>query len=271
MDALSWSEIAQAQLEAGKTADISIQQNFDNSWRGLPYKPRKVSKDEIESLKQRHVWSSPPTLENTEMVFVTADVMDSFVSYAVWAWTTDDSLCLVECGETPWIFLDEEKRAEQDEALKQEGKPPCITLEDIYKKQWLVQDGVGITPYMLLIDQGGHRGDEVKYFASKTKNVFMQKGTTMTSANWRASDNQQKLILANEKYWKSTAIYYLYAQKNKEENYLWLFPEISEEFVKQLRAMKPDSSSKWRRPTRAMELKWGAGSPVRLLEICLFG
>lgn len=114
-------------------------------------------------------------------------------------------------------------------------------------------------------------GDEVKYFASKTKNVFMQKGTTMTSVNWRASDNQQKLILANEKFWKSTAIYYLYAQKNKEENYLWLFPEISEEFVKQLRAMKPDSSSKWRRPARAMELKWGAGSLVRLLEICLLG
>lgn len=33
LPALSWSEIANAQLEAGKTSDITIQQNFDNSWR----------------------------------------------------------------------------------------------------------------------------------------------------------------------------------------------------------------------------------------------
>ena len=41
LDALSWSEIAQAQLEAGKTADISIQQNFDNSWRRLAISSKK--------------------------------------------------------------------------------------------------------------------------------------------------------------------------------------------------------------------------------------
>lgn len=33
LPSLSWTEIAQAQLEAGKTSDISIQQNFDNSWK----------------------------------------------------------------------------------------------------------------------------------------------------------------------------------------------------------------------------------------------
>lgn len=245
LPALSWSVIAQQALEAGKTADIEEQISFDTGIRGLPYKPRKISKDEIETLRQRHCWTLPPSLDNVELVFVTSDVMDSFISYAVWAWTTDDSLYLIDCGETPWIILDDEKRKEQDNINKQEGKPPCITLEDIIQQQFLVKDGVGIVPTFCVIDQGGHRGNEVKYFASKHKNVIMQKGTTMTSMNWRLSDNQQRLILSNEKFWKSTAIFYLYAQKNKQENYLWLFPEIQEEYVKQLRAMKPDPSSKW--------------------------
>ena len=37
LPALSWSEIAQAALEAGKTADVSIQQNFDSSWRRFAF------------------------------------------------------------------------------------------------------------------------------------------------------------------------------------------------------------------------------------------
>ena len=247
LPALCWSEIANAQLEAGKTADISIQQNFDNSWRGLPYKPRKVSKDEIETLRDKHCWSVAPSLENTELVFITADVMDSFVSYAVWAWTTDDSLYLVHCDETPYMFLDDDKRKEVDDARKQEGKPPIVTLEDELLKPWLTskETGVGIIPTFLLIDQGGHRGNEVKYLASKYTNVIMQKGTAITSMNWKMSDNQRNLILSNERFWKSTAIFYLYAQKNKEENYLWINPDIEEEYMKQLRAMKPDNSSKW--------------------------
>ena len=67
----------------------------------------------------------------------------------------------------------------------------------------------------------------------------------MTSMNWRLSDNFERLVLTNEKYWKSTAIYYLYAQKNKQEGYLWLYPEISEEHLSEIRDMKPDETSKW--------------------------
>ena len=41
LPALSWSEIATAQLEAGKTSDVSIQQNFDSSWRRPALHPEK--------------------------------------------------------------------------------------------------------------------------------------------------------------------------------------------------------------------------------------
>lgn len=175
LQSLSWSEIAAAQLEAGKSADIEIQQNFDNSWRGLPFKPRAISKDEIETLRQRHAWHTPPSLETAEMVFVTADVMDDFCSYGVFVWDVHDSLYLIECGEVPYIELTEEKRSQVDEQLKQEGKPPVKTLEDILYADYLVQDGVGIAPTFLVIDQGGHRAEEVKHFAKMNKTVLMQK------------------------------------------------------------------------------------------------
>lgn len=244
---LSWDYIAQQQLDAGKSSDIELQMSFDNSIRGRAWKPRKISKDEITRLKDNHVWTSAPSLETTELIYLTADVMDSFISYAVWAWTTDDSLHLIYCNETPYMFLEDEKRKEVDDARKQEGKPPIVTLEDELLKPWLTskETGVGILPTFLLIDQGGHRGNDVKYLAAKYANVIMQKGTAITSMNWKMSDNQQRLILSNEKFWKSTAIFYLYAQKNKEENYLWLNPDIDEGYIKQLRAMKPDNSSKW--------------------------
>jgi hypothetical protein len=77
------------------------------------------------------------------------------------------------------------------------------------------------------------------------RNVIMQKGTSMTSMNWRKSDNQERLIITNEKFWKSTAIYYLYAQKHKEENFLWFYPDISDEHITEIRDVKPDETSKW--------------------------
>ena len=67
----------------------------------------------------------------------------------------------------------------------------------------------------------------------------------MTSQTWRISDNQFKLVLTNEKHWKSTAIYYLYAQKNTEENFLWLSPDISDEHIAEIRDVHPDNTSKW--------------------------
>ena len=246
LPSLSWSEIAAAQLESGKTSDISIQQNFDNSWRGLPYKPRQITKDEISKLRDNHIWHSAPTLENVEMVFMTSDTMDEFSSYAVWAWGVDDSLYMLDCGEVQYIDLDPEKRKQIDEDRKAESLPPIETLEDLLMKDYLINaDGVGIKPTFIVIDQGGHRANDIKHFAKMHRNVIMQKGTSMTSMNWRMSDNQERLAITNEKYWKSTAIYYLYAQKNREENFLWFYPSISDEHIAEIRDVRPDDSSKW--------------------------
>lgn len=246
LPSLSWSEIANAQLEAGKTADISIQQNFDNSWRGLPWKPRQIQKADMEKFVEKHSWVTPPSLENVEMLGMTVDSMDDFYSWGIFAFDVNDNTYLIDCGETPYLELDEAKRKQINEDRKAEGKPPCITIEDLMNKQYLVKDDVGLKPLMCCIDQGGHKGDEVKAFAKHHNNVIMQKGTSMTSMNWKLSENQEHLILANEKYFRSLFIYNLYSQRNKQENYFFINPHIEDEYIKQIIGTKPDNTIKWR-------------------------
>lgn len=222
---------------------------------GLPFKPRTITKDEIENLRENHVWRTAPSLENVEIIFITSDTMDSFNSYAVWAWCVDDSLYMLKCGEVPYIELTEEKRIEVNEERAKENLPPVETLQDIIDREWLVDsEGVGIKATFTVIDQGGHKVNEVKHFAKMNKSVIMQKGTTMSSFNWRTSEHQERLVHTNEKFWKSTFIYYLYSQKNREENYLWFYPEISDEHIAEIRDVRPDDSSKWGSEPRKLDI-----------------
>lgn len=179
------------------------------------------------------------------MIFITSDTMDLYNRYAVWAWDVNDGLYLIEDGEVPYLELSPDKREEINKQRQDEGKPPVTTLEDVLIKDYLVEDGVGIQATFMVVDQGGHKADEVKHFAKMHKNVVLQKGTSISSVNWKYSENQERLILTNEKFWKSTAIYYLYSQKNRQENYLWLNPSISEESIAELRDVMPDNTSKW--------------------------
>lgn len=180
------------------------------------------------------------------MVIITSDTMDDYNRYAVWAWDVNDNTYLIKDGEVQYIELDDVKRKQVNDELKADGKPPTETLEDLLNREWLVgKEGVGIKATFLLIDQGGHRADEVKHFARMHKNVIMQKGTSMTSMNWKLSENHERLILSNEKYYKSSTIYYLYSQKNRQENFLWLNPDTTDEAIAELRDMRPDESSKW--------------------------
>ena len=80
--------------------------------------------------------------------------MDSFSSYAVWAWTVDDSLYMLDCGEVQYIELDAEKRKQINEDRKFENLPQIVTLEDLIQKDYLVRDGIGIKPTFTVIDQG---------------------------------------------------------------------------------------------------------------------
>ena len=245
LKALNWDYIAQQQLEAGKTSDIELQMSFDNSIRGIAWKPRQIQKADMDRFYEKHAWSTPPSLENVEMIGLSVDCMDDFYSWGVFAFDVNDNSYLIDCGETPYLELDEAKRKQINEDLKEAGKPPCYTVEDILNKKYLMKDDVGLQPLICIIDQGGHKADEVKHFAKFNKNVIMQKGTSMSSANWKNSENQERLLIVNEKFFRSLAIYNLYSQKSKTENFFFMNPHIGEEYVKQIIGTKPDNTVKF--------------------------
>ena len=97
--------------------------------------------------------------------------------------------------------------------------------------------------------------------------VLMQKGTTMSTQTWRVSDTQQKLVLTNEKHWRSTLIYYLYSQKNTQESYFWLTPDITEEQLAEIRDVHPDPSSKWGHEPQNWVSKTGKD---HLFDVCKY-
>lgn len=184
-------------------------------------------------------------MKNVELLFITSDTMDSYSRYGVWAWDVNDNMYLIEDGEVPYLELTPDKRVSVNEERKADNLQPVVTLEDVLDKEYLVENGIGIKPTFLVIDVGGHRGDEVKHFAKMHKNVIMQRGTAMTATNWKPSDNIERFMLTNEKYFKSTLIYYLYSQKNKQENYLYFNPDISEATLAEFKDIQPDNTSKW--------------------------
>ena len=63
---------------------------------GLPYKPRSIEKSDLEHFKQKHLWITPPSLANVELVYAAVDVMDEFFSYAVFAFDVNDNVYMIE-------------------------------------------------------------------------------------------------------------------------------------------------------------------------------
>ena len=66
----------------------------------------------------------------------------------------NDNIYLLHQEEVEYYELPEDKRKAVDEERKAAGKPPVVTVEDLLQKQWLVKDGVGITPMLAIVDQG---------------------------------------------------------------------------------------------------------------------
>lgn len=252
LPSLSWKVIANAQLEAGKRSDIETQTTFDNSFRGLPFKRRVVTKEDFEKLRT-HCWKQheEPSLENVEMLFMICDTQDDRSVCGIFAMDTKDNIHLIEAKELQHLMLTEDEREKLNKIRKDQAEIngeqyiPVETVEDMLKKQYLVRNGVGITPTFCLIDRQGHRQNEVQYFASKNNSVMMYQGTSLQTSTWKMSDNNKKLMLAAAKHWQSVLIYHLYSQTKRTNDYLFFDPEISDDVIKQIVCVKPDNSTKF--------------------------
>ena len=252
LPSLSWTIIANAQLEAGKRNDIQNQITFDNSFRGLPYKRRQIVKEDLERLRE-HEWriNEGPKQDEIEMVFVTADTQDDRSVVGVWAFDVNDNLYLLKASQPQYLTLTEDEREKINQANKEQAdltdQPfiPIETVEDILNADYLVQNGVGIKPTFIILDRRGHRGNDIDYFVKTHDNAVAWLGSKIQNQRYRPSDSVYKGVLVSAIQYQVEAIYYLYSQKKRNNQYLFFYPDIEDRVIDQIAACKPDPNAKW--------------------------
>lgn len=190
-------------------------------------------------------------MKNIEMLFLVADTQDLFSVVGIFGFDVNSNLYLIDSKRVEYLILTNEEREKINLTRKHESLEnnlpytPVETVEDMLHKQYLIEDGVGITPTFALIDRQGHRTSEVQFFAERCLNVLMYQGAALQTSNWRVSDNNKRLILANAKCFQSILIYYLYSQKKRRENYLYFHPDINDDVLKEIVCVKPDNTKKF--------------------------
>lgn len=249
LPSLSWENIANAQLEAGKRADVEAQITFDNSYKGLPYKRRQIVKEDLQRLKD-HIYANNSQRikpEQIEFVFGAVDSMGAYWRYAIMALDINDNIHVIKIGEVNYLTLTEEERKKNNQQRKRtaemlgEKYVPIETLEDVINANYY-----GFTP--LVVGQDAHATynyAQVQKFIKDHKNMVGYLGTKMTQTRYKASQNVKKNFLVSATHYKVDAIYYLYSQKKRNAQYLFFDQNVEEKYWNEVAAVKPDPNSKF--------------------------
>lgn len=235
---MSWSHIASKILECGKRADISAHYELDNSYKGLPYSPRKVSAEDMLFIKE-HFYHTRPAAADVEMVFVVSDTQDEFSPTGVFALDKNDNLWLLEYDNVDRLWVEEDER----ERLKSAGVK-VRTVRDIVDTPVRFSDGESILPLFHLVDYRGHRQTEIKAYANKYSNVVMYAGGQLNNELWRPSTKHPRMFYVSARGYQRTLIYHLYKQKKKDQDFLWLPDDLDRKYQEEISAIQPDPKRK---------------------------
>ena len=248
LPSLSWTVIANAQLEAGKRADIEAQITFDNSFRGLPYKRRQIVKEDLERLTDHCYQKESERLkaEDIQFIFGAVDSMGSYWRYGIFASDINDNIHVIQIGEVNYLTLTEEERNKYNETAKHQAELigekfiPIKTLEDVINATYY-----GFQPLVVGIDaHATYNYAAVQQFIKEHPCMVGYLGTKMTQTRYKASQNLSKNFLVSATHYKVDTIYYLYSQKKRDSQYLF-FDNIEEKYLNQIAAVRPDPNTKF--------------------------
>jgi hypothetical protein len=209
MPQLNWFNIARTQMQAGKTAIVDKQKELDNSIRGIPWLPRRTEAPAVVAIRQH--CGPAPAPEDVEGVFVSCDTQDKYFVYIVRAVLKNESTALLAYGK-------------------------AATQADLSAA--IIAEYAGLSPLLAIIDEGGHRAREVQQFAADRKNVLTYKGNPRIGRRQVISRENNRLLLVEPRTYQGELIYYVYVQLDKGKSYWWLPPEVSDEYVSQIAAVK---------------------------------
>jgi hypothetical protein len=187
----SWMTIATAQCRSGRSGDEEAQRYFDNSVRGLPFKARKLDTSCARALSIHQV----PYPDRSQILwrFLSADTQENCFFYVVRGVDARLNTYLLDSGKLN--TLADLKSAIQGQYA---GRPVTASI----------------------IDEGGHRQDEVRSLANTIPHVYTYKGNTGIRAHWKLSTDYPRLILGHADYWRIQLLQKIYAEA-RTADYYW--------------------------------------------------
>lgn len=234
-----WNNIANIILSQGKKAELTDYVSFDNSIRGLPYQHRDYNKQDETAISKHFYQPSELKKQDIEAIYISADTQDTFSVVGVFAYTKQDNLYLIELGRPRYLFLDDEERKIIDSENQRNGKQPQITVLDYINGEYY-----GIKPLCALIDEKGHRSDQIKNFSKLQKNILMYAGTNLRFDKWKISDNNPKLFLCDARKFQADLIFKLYFQQNRQSNYLYLPKTLTDKDIQEITSFQPNNEKR---------------------------
>ena len=211
----SFLNIAIAQVKAGRSGDADAQRYFDNSVRGLPFKARKLDSGCERALRVHQIPMPDPSVIRWR--FLSADTQENCFYYVVRGMDLHRNTYLLDCGRINTVS---ELRAA---ILAHYAGGPLLAS---------------------IIDEGGHRQDEVRALADSLPRVYTYKGNTSIRAKWRISEDYPKLILGHAEHWRVALLQKMYAAYRTEDNYWYTSEVMTDDYIRQLSAWTRPSSGK---------------------------
>ena len=214
-ESASWFNLAKAQVFSGKSGDEAAQLYFDNSVRGLPFRHRKLDTGCERALRTHAIASPDPS--TIRWRFLAADTQENCYYYVVRGMDLHRNTYLLDCGKLE--TTDELRSA----ILGQYSGGPILAA---------------------IIDEGGHRQDEVRALANSLPRVYTYKGNTSIRTRFRISDDYSKLILGHAEHYRVALLQKMYAAVNTGDNYWYTSEAMTDDYIKQLSAWQRPSSGK---------------------------
>lgn len=211
--ALRWEVIAAAGVKAGRSGDLTDQIYFDNSIRGLPFKPRRMDSRGVEAVKRHRA----PLPDPAKILyrFLSVDTQDSGFFWIVRGIDAQMNTYLLDCG----MAADTTALGAIWDGEYHGGRLQC-----------------GI------IDEGGHRMAEVRSFADDRPGMLTYKGNGKLAAKWRESEEIRGLLLAKPDHYKHMLLYAIYGTPNRGTHYWYLPPEPPEMYLEQITSWRPNNA-----------------------------
>ena len=238
---MSWTRISEKILECGKRSDIKSHYELDNSFKGLPYSPRKISADDCRHLKEHFYRPDQlPRADEIELVFMVSDTQDDFSPTGLFALDVRDNIWLIQYDNVTHLWLTGSFR----EDLERRMGGRVRTVEDMLQTP-VHFEGADIMPMFHVVDYRGHRQREIAEYAAAHPQVILYAGSGQRQLEpFKSSLKKKRLFFVAAHLFQKQLIWALYQQRNHERDFLFLPDSLDARFQNEIVCVQPDRTTK---------------------------